>query len=325
MARINKTVGLALRKNGKAKIFVFFLFLTSIIWFLIAFSKRYNASTEAKVNFYNAPNDQLFLSSSVSTMKVLVNASGFNILKYRINPPKISFDLKKSVKKDTQFYIVSNTQLNEVKTSLSKESTLLKFLTDTIFVEFSKNISKKVPIISGLKINFKLGYNLIEDLRITPDSIKISGPKRVIDSIFEVSTTKKEINDIYEDVIEELYIKLPSKAKNVFITNEKITIEGKVDKFTEGTFVLPVTIVNKPEGIKIAPFPKEIEVVYQSALSHFSKIKKNDITIVFDYSQYQRDSLVRYLTPIVKEKSSLISSLKINPTQIEFLIQKNEW
>lgn len=325
MARINKTVGIALRKNRKAKIFIFFLFLTSIIWFLIALSKNYTVSTQVKVDFFNTPSDQLFLSSSVNSMDVLVNATGFNILKYRINKPNISFDLKKSVEKNTQYYIVSNTQLNEVKTTLSKESVLLKFLTDTIFVEFSKNISKKVPVISGLKINFKLGYNLIEDLKITPDSVKISGPKKVIDSIFEVSTTKVEMNDIYEDISEEVYVKLPNKVKNVFVANEKITIEGKVDKFTEGKFLLPVIIINKPEGIKIAPFPKEIEVVYQSALSHFSKIKKNDITIVFDYLQYQNDTLVRYLAPVVKEKSSLISSLKINPSQIEFLIQKNEW
>lgn len=325
MTRINKTVGIALRKNRKAKIFIFFLFLTSIIWFLIALSKNYTVSTQVKVDFFNTPSDQLFLSSSVNSMNILVNASGFNILKYRLKSPNVSFDLKKSVERNTQYYIVSNTQLDEVKTTLSKESVLLKFLTDTIFVEFSKNISKKVPVISGLKINFKLGYNLIEDLKITPDSVKISGPKKVIDSIFEVSTTKVEMNDIYEDISEEVYVKLPNKVKNVFVANEKITIEGKVDKFTEGKFLLPVIIINKPEGIKIAPFPKEIEVVYQSALSHFSKIKKNDITIVFDYLQYQNDTLVRYLAPVVKEKSSLISSLKINPSQIEFLIQKNEW
>ena len=106
--------------------------------------------------------------------------------------------------------------------------------------------------------------------------------------------------------------------------NSSVTIIGEVDKFTEGRFTFPVTIINKPEGVKISPFPKEIEVIYQAGLSNFSKIKKSNITVVFDYMQYENDSLVRYLSPVVEQKSDLISSLKINPSKIEFLIQK-EW
>ena len=73
--------------------------------------------------------------------------------------------------------------------------------------------------------------------------------------------------------------------------------------------------------MKINPFPKEVEVTYQVALSNFNKISKNSISIVFDYEQYKNDTLIRYLTPVIKQKSEFIHSLKINPNQIEFLIQ----
>ena len=131
------------------------------------------------------------------------------------------------------------------------------------------------------------------------------------------------LNEVYSNIKEVLKIKIP-KIKNISMENSSVTIIGEVDKFTEGRFTFPVTIINKPEGVKISPFPKEIEVIYQAGLSNFSKIKKSNITVVFDYMQYENDSLVRYLSPVVEQKSDLISSLKINPSKIEFLIQK-EW
>jgi len=172
-------------------------------------------------------------------------------------------------------------------------------------------------------MNFKVGYNLIKELKIIPDSIQISGPKTSLDSISEISTNILVLNEVYTDIKEVLKLKIP-KIKNISMETVSVTVIGEVDKFTEGRFTLPVIIINKPEGVKISPFPKEIEVIFQAGLSNFSKIKKSNITVVFDYLQYKNDSLVRYLTPIVEQKSDLISTLKIHPSQIEFLIQK-EW
>jgi hypothetical protein len=101
-----------------------------------------------------------------------------------------------------------------------------------------------------------------------------------------------------------------------------VTITGEVDKFTEGRFLVPVNVINIPKDIKITPFPKEIEVVFQAGLSNFNKISKSSFSVVFDYMQYKNDTLVQYLSPVVEQKSDLISTLKINPSQIEFLIQK---
>ena len=44
--------------------------------------------------------------------------------------------------------------------------------------------------------------------------------------------------------------------------------------------------------------------------------------IVYDYNEYKNDTTIQYLTPQIKHKSEFISSIKINPSQIEFLIQK---
>ncbi len=131
-----------------------------------------------------------------------------------------------------------------------------------------------------------------------------------------------ELNDVHKNIYKELDLKLPPKNSNVILNTTKVIVKANVDKFTEGSFNIPVTIINKPEGIKINTFPNTIEVIYQAGLSNYNKITKNSFLIVYDYKQYEKDTLTRFLTPIIKQKSEFISSLKINPSQIEFLIQK---
>jgi hypothetical protein len=321
MSPRNKTSGINLKYNRKIRIFLIFLFLTSIIWLIVALSKSYTTTSKIKIVYINLPANKLLLKKPVSEIEGVINATGFNLIKYKIKPPKISLSLVESQKNGLKYYLLPNNQIISLTKKLESSSTLVKFLTDTIYVDLGNNITKKVPINSKLKINFKLGYNFIEDLKTIPDSISISGPKRSLDSILEITTKSLELNEVYEQVNVQLQLNAP-KWKNVKMSAKTVTIKGEVDKFTEGKLIIPVTIINVPKGIKVTPFPKEIEVVYQAGLSHFNRINSSSFEVVFDYQQYENDTLVKYLSPIVEQKSDLISFLKVNPGQIEFLIQK---
>ncbi len=285
-------------------------------------SKTYTRSAIFKVEYENLPMDKLLQNSPLSEINIAFKAPGFRVLKYKLKKHKLKINLSNVSKNNTSYYILPNMQISDLNAQLSGETELVRVLKDTIFIDLGNNISKKIPIISDLEIKFKLGYNLTENLSLIPDSVTILGPEKHIDSIIGIRTIHLQVDDIHEDIDFELDLIEPAKNKNITLSERSIRIKGNVDKFTEGSFILPVTIINEPDGIKINPFPKEIEVVYRVGLSNFNKINKNSILIVFDYKQYEKDSLLRFLTPIITQKSEFISSLKINPTQIEFLIQK---
>lgn len=313
---------IALIDNRKIKVFLFFLVLTSIIWMLIELSKTYTSFAVFKVDYKNLPANKLLQNRPISEINVAFRAPGFTVLKYKLKQHRLTLNLNSISKNNTSYYVLPNMQISNLNGQLSAETELVRVLNDTIFIDLGNNVSKKVPINPDLEIKFKLGYNLTENFKIIPDSVTISGPEKYIDSIKEISTVYLQVDEIYENIDIELVLKNPAKINNVTLSVSNINIKGEVDKFTEGSFTFPVTIINEPEGVKINPFPKEIEVVYQVGLSNFNKINRNSILIVFDYKQYEKDTLLQFLTPIIKQKSDYISSLKINPGQIEFLIQK---
>ncbi len=317
-----KPSGISLKNNRKIKVFLFFLVLTSIIWLLIELSKTYTSSAVFKVDYKNLSTDKLLQNNPVTEINAAFRAPGFNLLKYKFLRPKLTLNLNNISKNNDVYYILPNRQISSLNGQLSVGTELISILNDTIFIELGNNVSKKVPVNTDLEIKFKLGYNLTEKLKVIPDSVTITGPEKYIDSIKAISTDHVKIDDIYENIDIELELIKMNKIKNVILSESKIKVVGEVDKFTEGSFRYPVVIINEPEGFKINPFPKEIEVVYQVGLTNFNKISENSISVVFDFMQYENDTLIQFLTPIIKQKSDYISSMKISPDQIEFLIQK---
>ena len=312
----------SIKKNKKIKIFLFFLTLSSIIWLVIELSKSYITPVVFNVEFTDLPKGKLMKKKSVSTLEVAIKAPGFTLLKYKIKKHKIFLNLKNISETKSVYYILPNKQLSLLNSQFSNGVEIVNVLKDTVFVEIGTSISKKVRVNPILDIQYKAGYNLVEKLKISPDSVLVTGSKKFIDSISELTTEPLKLSDVFRDIDTGLLIKLPFKANQIKISASKVMVKGKVDKFTEGAFKIPVTVINVPEGVKIITFPREIEVIYQSGLSNFNKITQNDVSIVFDYKQYQDDSLITYLTPVIVIKSDYIYALRINPPQLEFLIQK---
>ena len=312
----------SLEKNRKIKIFLIFLVLTSIIWLLIELSKSYNSIAVFKVQYENVPSDKLLQNTMISDVGIVLKAPGFSQFRYKAKEHNIKFNLRKVSKYNGKYYFLPNAQLSYLNDQFPADVEVLNVLTDTIFVELGENISKKVPVRTKVHVNFKLGYNFVGNLKSIPDSILVTGPEKYIDSILEISTNSLELNEVYETINTTLRLRLPVNNDLVKLSANEVQIVGEVDKFTEGNLNIPVVIINEPEGVKVNPFPKEIQVIYQIGLSNFNKINKDSFSIVYDYNQYKNDSLTRYLTPVILQKSDLIYSVKLIPSQIEFLIQK---
>ena len=317
-----KTSGLKLLNNRKIKVFVFFTILTTIIWLLIELSKTFTSTAFFKAEYKNLPKDKLLQVSPVSQVEVTIKAPGFNLLKYKLKAHKINFNLNNLSKKGSSYYILPNSQLSNINAQIIGETEILNIVKDTIFIEVGKNISKKVPIQTRADVKFKIGYNFIEKLKVEPDSVMVSGPKKYIDSIKEVSTIPFKISDVYENIEKEVELVIPENLKNIELSHQKVKLIGEVDKFTEGRIKIPVSIINEPEKVTVNPFPKEIEIIYQAGISNFNKINENSFTIVFDYKQYEGDTTTQFLTPIIKQKSEFVSTIKLIPNRIEFLLQK---
>lgn len=312
-----------LKNDRSVRVFSIFLVLTTIIWFLIELSKIYSSTAEVKLVYTNLPKTKILQEKPVNRVGVVLRASGFKLMGYQVFSKKVSLDLTDALHtKGNKNFLLLNRHLLEIENQLSSGTELLRFNTDTVFFELGATISKKIPVKLQLDASYKLGYNLMSDLKIQPDSILIIGPEKYIDTLQKINTKKLILTDVFQNINALVALQINEQIATISYAETKVKVSGVVEKITEGKLSIPVQIINVPAALTITTFPKNIEIVYQVGLSNFSKITENSFNVVFDYNEYLKDASVVYLKPIVKNKSKWIRSMVIKPSKIEFLIQK---
>ena len=155
-------------------------------------SKTYSSTTKIKIAYSNLPAKKLLLKKPLEEIEGEINATGFSLLKYKIKQPKVTLNLSNTLQKANFYYVLPNSQIASLNQKLSNKSKIIKFLTDTIYIELANNITKKVPITSKLKINFKVGYNLIEELKIIRSNLNLDNLPNSIKKLY-IESYKKEL------------------------------------------------------------------------------------------------------------------------------------
>ena len=309
-------------KNFKKipKTFISFLVASFLIWFLITFSKEYTTVITYAVNYKNIPQNKLLQETPINNIDITVKASGFKILRSKFNNKKIQLEASKLKRKGpSKFYFLTKSQVTKIQKQLLFGVELKEILQDTIYLNLGILTSKRVAIKPNLEINYHVGYDLLNEIKISPDSIVISGPEAQVKKIDYLELSELKLNDVKSNFLEEVSV---LKLNNNFkYSAQKITISGNVDKFTEGKLQIPFTTKNLPKNINLTTLSEKVEVIFVVALSNFSKISEASFKVECDYLISEKNNL-GYLIPKVILEPVFIKSVKIIPKKIDFLIQK---
>jgi len=314
---------LNLGNNTKiSKSFIGFLITAVVIWFLITLSKIYTITITFPVKYTHLSQDKILQKEPKKEIDFIVKSSGFNIIRSRFSNQRIEINASVLNKKSTfRYYLLLKNQKNKIQRQFRSGIEIQEIGLDTIYLEIGSLISKKVPLIPNLEINYHIGYDILESEVIQPDSILISGPEASLNKIVNIDLELLKLEDVKFDFSEKVKILRPENSKNLKITSEFATISGKVEKFTEGVFDIPFKVLNLPKDIDLTSLHKTVKVYYVVGLSDFNKIDKNSFEVVCDYT-LSRGNNLDYLVPKVVVKPSFIKNFKVVPNKIDFLIQK---
>lgn len=316
-----KKVQKSIKNNKKLHVFLLFLILAFVFWMLIKLSVTYTSSVEINLSYTDVPKNKMLQTEPKSKVKVTLNAVGFTLLKYKFSKKEVEVSLKNIKKKSsTTYYLLSANVLKSVDKSFAK-SVVTDIDPDTLYFELGKSISKKVKVESDVSIQYKTGYHLSGELEIEPAYITISGPKSQVDSIIYVTTKELKLTNVYDTISTKAAILMNDKFSKLSYSETEVSVNGKVEKFTERTLEVDVKVNNVPKAYRISTFPSKVKVVFQIGLSDFNKINEKDFEVVCDYRLIESDA-IDYLIPKIKSKPNFVGSVKIIPNKIEFLLEK---
>lgn len=316
MTELNKYYQFAFSKK-RHYVFLLFVMCTSVFWFINKLSKDYSQIVTYNIEYIDLPQKFVFQENPVKSISVKLNTTGYYFFKRAFKTKKIQLSLKNVKQKSKYSYYLSNINLlRQVRLRTSDKVEVIEVLEDNLTFKLGKRSFKKVPVIPNININYHLGYNSFDGLKITPDSIKISGPELQLKKIKNIGLELFKKEDVLSSITENLKIIKPNVDKINYDT-EIVRLEVDVEKITEKTLLLPIQVINTGNK-EVVVYPKKIKVTCLVRLSQFNQIKENDFIVIADYNKRG----AKYINTQLIKKSSSVYSIKLQKNKVEYLILK---
>ncbi|RMZ50894.1 YbbR-like domain-containing protein [Flavobacteriaceae bacterium PRS1] len=304
--------------SKKVNVFVLFLVLALLFSVLTKLSKDYTQTVVFNIEKVNIPVDKLIVNDSSHLLNITLTTYGFKLIKYYLARPSIVVDFQKLEKNKTHYFWTEKKEFSTIVSQFEPNVKIVSINPDTIAFRYDVNNVKKIPVILDADITFSVGFDVINDYVIKPDSIKVIGPKVLTDSISEIFTKRLKMEDVNADVLISVELNLTNSSEGLKFTHSQVQISAVVERFTEGTINVPINIINIPEGIKLKYYPKEVSVVYYTSLSNFKTISTSSFIVEVDYNSLNAQDT--YLIPKIVQQPDKVKNVRLNEKRIEFIL-----
>jgi hypothetical protein len=315
----------------KYLVFLFFVALSTLAWYIRALSEIYSTDVRYPVRYINLPKNRILSQAPPENLNLHISADGFTLLGYKLKLKRpLRFDVNSfsfySLTSDSSsVYIVTRYALERLTAELSESNKNIQILSinpDTIVFNFSRLEKKKLPVVAMLKPNktlFARQHMLNGNPYVIPDSLIVSGPSKIIDTLKQVFTKELDFQNLTDTV--EKDIQLEQFSENVTFSIKKVKVFIPVDRYTESQFDIPVAQINVPDTLILKIFPKNVRIKYLITLSNFDRVTPETFKPCVDFNSRDID-LGTKLKIEVGTLPSYVHGVKIIPNNVEFLIEK---
>ena len=314
-----KTVQATRIRRANINTFLFFLFFALVIWFFVQFSKQYNEIINIPVNYVNIPPDKMLTDDNPSQVKLRMVENGFKIAWFSLFPPTLDIDVSKTVQDNGQLFYVIDENREDILAQLNIDFDDNRFVKDALAINFEQKAEKILPVVPRISVGFAPGYGSLDSLQLEPDSVRVTGPRPVLDTLSTIYTMPLELKKASSDLRGNVALD-SSGLKDVSFYRNTVNYSLEVEKYTEGKVMVPIELINVPEESNVVIFPKETLLFYQVNLEDYNKVTQADFRVIADFSKVEENQ--DFLIPEIAQKSPLTNNLRLNEKKIQFIIKK---
>lgn len=307
-------------------VFVFFLFLSFVLWFLNSLEKEIETDIKYPVRYANIPKDRVLVEDLPSKLTLYLKGPGYSIMKLKVYGSKtpVVIDIsdvnyrRVPGSSSLSYYVITSGLIKNLTNQLKAECQITSIQPDTLYFTFDRIVSRKVRVIPDVEVNTDRQYFVKGSIASEPDSVTITGPRHIVDTVKGVKTRKRRLTGVNETLRKNLSLENEGLYD---LSERKVSVTIPVEQFTEARLKVPVKILNKPDSIDIKIFPDEVNVKCLVALSDYKKIENIPFEVILDMRK--TDIVTANKLPLeIINVPYFVTSLRFTPSTVDFLIEK---
>jgi len=312
--------------NRRVGVFLIFLAISAMFWFLTQLEDDYVTRISYPVEYQDMPADKIVVGNLPAHLDLEVKGQGFKLLEYQfsneLNPLILhlnAYNLQSQDQGDSpKYYIVTQSAFTQITQQLSQEVEILNIAPDTLFFEFAEKARKRVPVRPDIDYNFDNQMMLKGKVRLEPDSVNISGPNSVLDTIEVVYTQKRTFDHLKQTV--QTNLGLAKAHPQVEYDHNRVKLTIPVEQYTEGEVEKEIVAEHLPDSLILRTFPRSVSITYLVGLSKYERVIPELFKATVDYRQVQQGR--EHLRVEIKQAPDYLKSYSFAPEEVEYIIEK---
>lgn len=290
-----------------------------VFWVLVKLSQSYPTIKIVVFNI-DIPENKSLVKYPPTDISAELKGTGWDLMLEHFFHSKIPVFIP--MPDNNSMYLNQNRMRTEIRNSLRfREIEVLSVNYDDIQIQLEDKKEKKVPIVFESELIFAPGNQLKQIPKLTPDSVLLTGPVSLLDSIASWPTKMVQLLDIKSSSTFEVDLQKPSLELKLNKTQTAVSLE--VEQFTEKTLYIPVKVLNKPEGDSLKIFPDKIQLTCQVGLSRYNEVAYQDFSIEADLKDVPLQEGKNTVTVRLTHQPLFVKGAKLERKSVEFYIVKH--
>ena len=313
----------------KRKAYIFFvcLIISTLFWVVSKLSQENQATFSLPVRFENFPEGELAASQSDSLVEYTLHATGARLIQLRFFPQmdtlRIQVDQTHSVVRDgLDYHYLTGDQIADEITGMTEPRVeVSSVFPDSLFLQLVPAVQKKLPVRLEADISFASRFDQYGSIEIDPDSVKLTGPSTVLDTLEFVPTRYWEVSGLRRTRTETLPLQLPSDVPSLKPDVRQVEVTVPVEEFTESAIDLDLQVVC-PDGypeVDLRLFPSSVTVSYLVSLRDYPSVEAEMFEASVKCPAAVEDSDGR-LDVQLDSYPSFVRILHVRPSSVEYII-----
>jgi hypothetical protein len=311
----------------KLTVFIICVFISAFIWMLIKLSRSYSSDIVIPVTYTEIPKGKILVNDVDTTIKIGITDQGFSLawLKYFKKPEPLKINLKNYRLRQHMHQYVGLVNTDAWAQQFSNQYALsgkLDYIQpDTIAFYFEDRYSLEVPVEPDIDIKFRKQYFAYDSMVISPAKVMLSGLYNNINNIQSVKTAPVSFTNLDENLDKKIALKKPGLTPDIAIEPEEVNVKLSVEKFTESSIEIPISMINEPERHRVKIFPDKATITFLVALKDYNKVSPDLFTCKVDLTDIEFLGSNKLEVSISKFPQHL-KLVSIHPSEVDYLLLK---
>jgi YbbR domain-containing protein len=256
---------------------LFCLLSALFFWFYVTLESQFDYSTDVPLSITNAPEGWILLKPLPATVKVRFRGTGRSYVSFRFQERLIELDLWQ-VKNNTSVSL-SPDMVKNLPMGVRALSVLDP---ESVVVHWDRFVERRVPVLPGLALEPAEGFTLVGDLALDPDSVMVSGPQSVVDTMAGVRTETRSYRGLVKDLKEKVPL-VPDSSGAFRVSEPAVRFRVAVQRLGEKEILgVRVVAVNAPEGALVTVSPETLNLGVQGGVDVLARLTPADIQATVD-------------------------------------------